>query len=177
MKTSVYIGASLDGFIARNDGDIDWLTPYSSDELFKAYVDFARDIDAIVMGSGTYEKVITFPTWPYDKPVYVLSSRLKQPPEGLQAKVLFIEMTPAQVLQHVAANGHAHAYVDGGKVIQQFLAADLIDRLIIGHVPIIIGAGIPLFGVVKHDLSFKHLRTEVFRNGVVQSYYQRERKQ
>lgn len=173
MKTSVYIGTSLDGFIARSDGNIDWLIPYGNDDLNQAYIEFAKGIDAIVMGSGTYEKVLSFPEWPYDKPVFVLSSRLETPPEGRD--VTFLSMKPRQVLDHLSSRGYSSLYIDGGKVIQAFLAEDLIDRLIIGWVPVLIGRGIPLFGALRSDLRFNHVRAEVFSNGIVQCYYERGR--
>jgi dihydrofolate reductase len=75
MKTTVYIGASLDGFIARKDGNIDWLTGIenpSNDDF--GFGDFMRTVDAIVMGRGSFETVLTFGSWPYDRPVFVLSS-------------------------------------------------------------------------------------------------------
>ena len=67
MTTSVYIGTSLDGFIAKKDGGIEWLTQFASEEAFASYEEFTSNIDAIVIGRGTFEKVLSFPTWPYDK--------------------------------------------------------------------------------------------------------------
>lgn len=76
MKASVYIGTSLDGFIAREDGGLDWLMGFADDEAVTAYHEFMDGIDAIVIGRGTFETVMTFPEWPYEKSVFVLSSSM-----------------------------------------------------------------------------------------------------
>ena len=175
MKTSVYIGTSLDGFIARKDGAIEWLMKYQNREVGESYEEFIKDIDAIVIGRGTYEKVAEFPDWLYNKPVFVLSNSLKQLPDALKGKATLLAMKPKEVLSHLAAQGFSHAYIDGGKVIQSFLRDDCIDDLIITKVPELIGSGIPLFGDLANDLQFKHTRTDVLSNGLVKSRYERVR--
>jgi len=176
MKTFVYIGTSLDGFIARKDGDIDWLTKFANEEAFDSYKKFTAMIDAIVIGRGTFEKVLDFPTWPYDKKVFVLSNSVKQVPEELKSKLTLLAMKPAALLDYLRQKGFSGIYVDGGKVIQDFLQADLIDELIISKVPVLIGSGIPLFGFLENDLTFEHVRTEKYSNGLVRSYYERKRR-
>jgi dihydrofolate reductase len=176
MKTTVYIGTSLDGFIARKDGDIDWLTRFANDEAIHAYEEFISGIDAIVIGRGTFEKVITFPSWPYEKKAFVLSTSIKQVPDFLREKITVLSMKPKELLDYLSGNRFSSIYVDGGKVIQEFLKEDLIDKLIIAKVPVLIGSGIPLFDYLKTDLQFKHIQTQVSSNGIVRSYYERERK-
>ena len=175
MKTTVYIGTSLDGFIARKDGSIDWLVQFANDEAIQAYEEFISRIDAIVIGRGTFEKVLTFPSWPYEKKVFVLSTSIKQVPEAVREKVTVLSMNPGKLLGYLSGKGFSNIYVDGGKVIQEFLKEDLIDELIISKVPILIGSGIPLFGFLNTDLPFKHMRTEVYSNELVRSYYERKR--
>ena len=175
MKTSVYIGTSLDGFIARMDGNIDWLTQYANDDAIHAYQEFINGIDAIVIGRGTFEKILTFPSWPYEKKAFVLSTSLKQLPGTLKDKATLLSMKPKELLSYLAGMDFSSIYVDGGKVIQYFLKEDLIDDLIISRVPVLIGNGIPLFGFLNGDLKFKHMRTEIQSNGLVRSYYKRER--
>jgi dihydrofolate reductase len=85
-------------------------------------------------------------------------------------------MEPKELLSYLSGMGFSSIYVDGGKVIQGFLKEDLIDDLIISKVPLLIGNGIPLFGFLDADLQFKHIRTEVQSNGLVRSYYERDRK-
>ena len=175
MKTIVYIGTSLDGFIARKDGDIDWLTRFANEEAIYAYKEFMSRIDAIVIGRGTFEKVLTFPSWPYEKKVFVLSTTLKQVPDILKEKVTVLSMNPKELLGFLSGRGFSGIYVDGGKVIQSFLKEDLIDELIISKTPVLIGSGIPLFDYLITDLPFKHIQTQVSSNGLVRSYYERTR--
>ena len=175
MKTSVYIGTSLDGFIARENGDIGWLTQFANEEAFRDYNAFMNRIDAIVIGSGTFEKVLTFPKWPYQKKVFVLSNRLKQVPDALKEQVTLHTLQPAALLEHLSGEGFSNIYVDGGKVIQSFLKENLIDELIISRVPVLIGSGIPLFGGLTDDLYFQHIQTEVYANGLAKNYYERKR--
>lgn len=176
MKTWVYIATSLDGYIARENGDIDWLMSIENptDDDF-GYKDFISSIDGIVIGRGTYEKVLTFPSWPYDRKVYVLSTTLKSVPEPLKDKITLLSMKPKEVLAHLSSQGHAGLYIDGGKVIQGFLRDDCIDEMIITKIPVLIGSGIPLFGNLPADMQFKHLHTQVYPNGLVKSHYRRLR--
>ncbi len=176
MKTTVYIGTSLDGFIARKDGNLDWLAQFESEEIRDSYTEFASTIDAIVIGRGTFEKVLTFPAWPYEKKVFVLSASMKQVPEELKGIVAILAMKPKALLSHLSKEGLSSIYVDGGKVIQNFLNDDCIDELIITKLPVLIGSGISLFGHLDDDLQFNHMRTKVYANGLVQSHYERERK-
>jgi dihydrofolate reductase len=174
MKTIVYIGTSLDGFIARTDGEIDWLVQFANDEANRAYEELTGRIEAIVIGRGTFEKVLTFPSWPYDKKVFVLSSSIKKAPDPISQKVTILSMKPRELLIHLSDLGYSSIYVDGGKVIQDFLKEDLINELIISKAPVLIGSGIPLFGELDADLTFKHIRTEACSNGLVRSCYKRE---
>jgi dihydrofolate reductase len=173
MKTIVYIGTSLDGFIARKDGGIDWLVKFEK-PVRGDYGKFISKIDAVVMGRGTFEKVLTFPSWPYDQKVFVLSTKIKQVPAKLRGKVTVLSMKPKALLKYLSNEGFSNIYVDGGKVIQSFLVEDCIDEMIITKAPVLIGSGIPLFGDLDHDLPLKHIRTKIFSNGLVKSHYKRK---
>ncbi len=175
MKTSVYTGSSLDGFIARKDGEIDWLVKFANDEAIQSYEEFMSRIDAIVIGRGTFEKVLTFPSWPYQKKVFVLSTTINEIPEMARNKITILSMQPNELLSYLSKEGFLNIYVDGGKVIQGFLKEDLIDELIISKVPVLIGSGIPLFDFNEEDLRFEHQQTKVQSNGLVRSYYERKR--
>ena len=176
MKTIVYIGTSLDGFIARANGNFDWLTQFADNDAIHAYEEFMNRIDAIVIGRGTFEKILTLPSWPYTKKTFVLSTSLKQLPGSLKGKATLLSMKPKEMLSHLSDIGFSSIYLDGGKVIQGFLKEDLIDDLIISTVPVLIGNGTSLFGFLSADLQFKHIKTEVQSNGLVRSYYKREDK-
>jgi dihydrofolate reductase len=170
MKASVFIGTSVDGFIARANGDLDWLPPGGGEE--HGYDAFMATVDALVIGRKTFEKVLTFDTWPYDvKPVFVLSSRTLAP-APLGAMMERMSGAPAEIVSQLAARGFRHVYVDGGITIQRFLRAGLIQRLIITRVPVLIGSGIPLFGVTQRDIPLKHIATRQYASGLVQSEYE-----
>jgi dihydrofolate reductase len=171
MTVSVFIGTSLDGFIARPNGDFDFL-PADGGEPH-GYNEFIASVDAIVIGRNSFEKVLTLGPWPYgDKRVVVLSSR----PIDLSAAVggLVEQMagTPAEVVSRLAASGANHLYIDGGITIQGFLRAGLVERLIITRVPVLIGDGIPLFGSLPHDIQLRHVGTRQYPSGLVSSEYQ-----
>jgi dihydrofolate reductase len=172
IRGSVYIATSLDGYIARANGDLDWLpgangTPTDEDYGYHA---FMETVDVIVMGRHTYEKVLSFDGWPYpDHKVVVLSSR--DLPIPAEASVERLALDPPQVAAYLAAQELTHMYVDGGNTIQRFLNARLIDELIITTVPVLIGDGIRLFGAVDHDIKLEHVETRQFPSGLVQSRY------
>jgi len=169
MKTSVFVGTSLDGFIARKDGAFDFL-PTGGGEPH-GYEEFMASVDALVIGRMTYETVLAFDEWPYGgKPVFVLSTRTLAPaPSGALVERLSGE--PAEIVSTLSARGVGHAYVDGGVTIQRFLRAGLIDRLVVTRVPVLIGEGIPLFGSLSKDIPLRHVATRQFSSGLVQSEY------
>jgi dihydrofolate reductase len=170
MTVSVFIGTSLDGFIARPDGDLDFL-PEGGGEPH-GYNEFIASVDAIVLGRKSFEKVLTFEPWPYgDKRVVVLSSR---PVDLTAARGGVVEQmagAPAEIVSQLATSGAHHLYIDGGVTIQGFLRAGLIQRLIITRVPVLIGDGIPLFGTLPRDIPLRHVGTRQYPSGLVSSEY------
>jgi dihydrofolate reductase len=165
----VFIGTSLDGFIARPNGDLDFLPPGGGEP--HGYHEFMATVDALVIGRKTFETVLAFDAWPYgEKPVFVLSTRPLAPaPAGAVVERLSGE--PADIASQLDARGIAHVYVDGGVTIQRFLRAGLIQRLIITRVPVLIGDGIPLFGATPRDIALTHVATRQYASGLVQSEY------
>ncbi len=170
MKVSVFIGTSVDGFIARTDGGLDWL-PSGGGESH-GYDEFFESVDAVVIGRKTFETVLGFESWPYGtKPVIVLSTRMAQAkvPEGANCEVM--SGSPAQVVARLAERGVSHIYVDGGATIRGFLEAGLVEDLTITRVPVLIGDGIPLFGPLPKDIRLQHLATRSYSSGLVTSQY------
>jgi dihydrofolate reductase len=170
MKASVFIGTSVDGFIARANGALDFLPPGGGEP--HGYEEFIATVDALVIGRNTFEVVLKFDTWPYgNKPVFVLSTHELAPaPSG--AVVEQLSAAPKEIVLQLEARGFQHAYVDGGITIQRFLQAGLIQRLIITRVPVLIGEGIPLFGALPHDVRLHHVATRSYSSGLVQSEYE-----
>ena len=180
MRASVYIATSLDGFIARSDGDLDWLDeageevePESEEDY--GYQAFMDTVDVLVMGRHTFEKVLTLGPWPFEsKRVVVLTSRPLMVPDDLRPVIEVMSGTPEEIAAHLQESGAEHIYVDGGRTIQRFLEAGLIQRLIITRVPVLIGSGIPLIGQLSKDVRLRHLATRSYANGFVQSEYEIE---
>ena len=169
MMVSVFVGTSVDGFIARPNGELDFL-PADGGEPH-GYDEFIASVDTLVIGRKTFETVLGFGVWPYaDKRVVVLSSR----PVDLSAARGAVEQMagpPAEIVSRLTAAGAQHLYVDGGLTIQGFLRAGLVGRLIVTRVPVLIGAGIPLFGALPQDIRLNHIATRSFPSGLVQSEY------
>jgi dihydrofolate reductase len=176
MSIHVFIATSLDGFIATSDGGVDWLDEIPNPEKSDyGYAGFMSGIDAIMMGRNTFEKVLSFGGWPYDKPVFVLSNSLESVPEKVKGLAEIISGDPGALIQQLEERGIRNLYVDGGKVVQSFLEKDLVDELIITRIPILLGEGIPLFGTISRRLKFRHLKTETFNDSLVQTHYERVR--
>ena len=168
-NASVFIGTSVDGFIARLNGDFDFL-PADGGEPH-GYAEFMETVDALVIGRKTYETVLAFEAWPYGKkPVFVLSTRSLAPAPG-DAVVEHMSGDPAEIASQLETRGINHVYVDGGITIQGFLRAGLIQRLIITLVPVLIGDGVPLFGPLSHDVRLEHVTTRYYPSGLVQTEY------
>lgn len=168
MKASVFVGTSVDGFIARVNGALDFLPAQPEPH---GYDEFMASVDALVLGRNTFEIVLGFGGWAYGaKPVFVLSTRPLPPvPEG--AVVERMSGEPAAILAELEGRGIGHVYVDGGITIQRFLRAGLIQRLVVTRVPVLIGSGIPLFGELPRDVLLRHVATRQYASGLVQSEY------
>jgi dihydrofolate reductase len=169
----VFIATSLDGYIARPDGDIDWLLQRDDPAEDHGYAAFIADIDVIVMGRGSYEKVSSFDSWPYALPVLVLSQQLADTPvpDTLLKKVRFSGLSPRDAMNDLARQGVRRVYVDGGQVVQSFLREGLIEDMVITTVPVLIGDGRPLFGALPRDQGLALVSSRSFPSGLVQSTY------
>ena len=170
MKASVYIALSLDGFIARSDGDVSWLDSYSADCGFSEFFD---SVDVLVMGRHSFEKVLSFDVgWPYgDKRVVVLSHSGVEIPSHLRHTTEQLAGPPPEVAANLAQRGFNHLYIDGGATIRGFLDAGLVDSIILTRVPLLLGSGIPLFDGLQGELVLDHITTRTFDGGLVQSEY------
>jgi dihydrofolate reductase len=171
MKLSVFCGVSVDGFLARPDHALDFLDAGGQEP--HGFEEFYGSVDVVVIGRKTFEVVLGFGGWFYGKkPVVVLSSR---PIDFSSIKDGVVEQMsgePAEIVKQLSARGLEHAYIDGGITIQRFLAAGVIDRLVITRVPVLIGEGIPLFGPVPRDIGLRHVETRCYNGGLVQSEYE-----
>lgn len=175
MQASVFIATSLDGYIARKDGNIDWLIAASNPEDPEdyGYKAFSDTVDCMVMGRGTMEIALSFEAWPYEgKRVIVLSNTLTEVPAELMGKIELYSGSLVALAEKLQTEGCQRLYIDGGKTIQSFLNENLITDMIITQIPILIGEGLPLFGKTNRDIQLKHISTQSFPIGFVQSTYE-----
>ena len=147
MRVIAYMAQSLDGYIAGPEGELDWLEEIDNPEGSDlGFAEFMAGIDALLMGRNTFEKVLTFGFWPYDKPVYVASNSLKEIPADLEGKAFLISGTLAEMLAFLSEEkGVQNLYLDGGKLIQSALRLDLLNEMTVTTLPVMLGEGIPLF--------------------------------
>jgi dihydrofolate reductase len=171
MKATVFVGTSIDGFIARRNGDFDFL-PAGGGEPH-GYDEFMASVDVLVIGRNTFEKVLTFETWPYaGKRVVVLSSRAIESSAVRRAAVEVMCGSPVEIVARLEASGATNAYIDGGITVQGFLREGLIQRIVVTRVPVLIGEGIPLFGSLPRDVKLRHILTTTYQSGLVKSEYE-----
>jgi dihydrofolate reductase len=164
----------MDGYLARKNGDFEWLAVFADEKANKAYESFLLGMDAMVIGRKTFEAVLKFPIWPYQKDVFVLSNTLRELPQNFGEKVSIHSLRPAELIAFLKERGIGAICVDGGQVIQDFLRAGLIDEMIISTVPVLIGSGIPLFSAIDRDIAFILTRSEAQQNGLVRNHYTRK---
>ena len=176
-KNSIYLGISLDGNIADRAGGLEWLDMVPNPEGDDmGYYDFMDRIDALVMGRKTFETVDGFDVeWPYQKPVFVLSSSLTELPKKYEGMAFLVEGKLSEVLDTIHQRGYLRLYIDGGITVQQFLREDLIDEMILTQIPILLGGGVSLFGELSQQLKFRLVASHVHLNQLVQSHYVRMR--
>ncbi len=177
MKVSVYVAQSLDGFLAKSNGDISWLDkkadPNSSEDY--GFANFLSSVDCLVMGRKTFEKVVSFGVWPYASvDVIVLSKSLKELPTGFTERAEVYDKSLGELFQLLEEKKYKHIYVDGGQTIQSFLLAGKITDIILTTIPVILGDGIPLFRTLPKEVWLQHISTKSYKRGFVQSRYQVE---
>lgn len=176
-KNKVFIAMSLDGYIADQNGGIDWLHSIPNpDNIDMGYSEFISQTDALIMGRTTFETVCAFDiNWPYQKPVFVLSNSLTRIPDKYKDKAVLIKGTLKSILEQIHKKGYYSLYIDGGRTIQGFLKEDLIDELTITIIPYLLGGGIPLFAELPKKLDFECVDSKIYLKQVVQNYFVRKR--
>ncbi|MGP6088992.1 dihydrofolate reductase family protein [Antarctobacter jejuensis] len=169
----VFIAMSLDGYIAREDGGLDWLMKQDTAGEDHGYNAFIARMDGLVMGSNTFRTVLNFDAWPYDLPVVVASQTMTEDdiPAALRDRVSLSRAEPANLMTDLAARGWQRAYIDGGALIQSFLRAGLIADMTVTLIPILLGAGRPLFGPLVTDLDLSLEEVRSFPSGLISTRY------
>ncbi len=168
-KISIYIAASIDGYIARKDGGLDWLEyGHAGDEDY-GFKKFINGIDALVLGRNTYEVVSSFSEWPYKgKRVIVLSNTLKEVRK--EAELFCGQLTDLASMLH--SEGIMHVWIDGGITVSRFLEAGLVDDITISVIATVLGSGIPLFSTMNREHKCHLVSTQSYPSGLVQLKYE-----
>jgi len=181
MKCSVYIATSTDGYIATPDGGVDWLHTVgnleadmgSEDMGFRSFMD---SIDCMIMGRKCMEMIssmnLTTEQWPYgDIRIVVLSNTIKEPPKNLRGKIEMYSGDIQELIIKLESSGFKHAYVDGGSTITSFINLKLINEMTITTAPVLLGAGISLFGKINNSVKLEKAKASTFSNDFIQARY------
>ena len=168
LRASAFLATSLDGFIARSDGGLDWLLQRGETLADTGFDDFFAAVDSMMLGRNTYDIVRDFDEYPYTgKRVLVLSTSL----ESVDWPDATVHRSMDDALATLRSENRSHVYVDGGTVVQQFIRAGMLDDLTVSIAPVLIGSGIPLFGAVDTDVPLELTSTRDLGSGFTQSTY------
>lgn len=172
-KVVVFLGISLDGFIAGPGGDLSWLSECAKESSAETGYDaLMAQTDALVLGRNTYDSVLRFNEWPFgSKPVYVLTHRPLAPVHGECA----LQGSIKEALRTVQASGAKSIYLDGGEVVQQALQLNLVNELVLSWVPVVLGSGIRLFAEGLTPSRWRLMQSRPFQSGMVQASYRNAR--
>ena len=172
VKGSVFVATSVDGYLARPDGGLDWLPQGEQPDEDYGYAEFYGAVDVVVMGRRTFETASSFSRWPYTgKTVVIWSRGPVSIPAALEGDIQVSRLPARELMGQLEKTGYRHAYVDGGLTIQSFLAEGLVQGLTITRVPVVLGTGIPLFGPLERDIKLRRVATTAFPDGLVQTRY------
>ncbi len=181
MKCSIFIATSADGYIATQDGSIDWLYTAGNPEIEMGpvemgFTDFIASVDCMIMGRKCMDMIASMnlsrEQWPYgDIPVFVLSNSISEAPLNLRDKVEIYSGPIPDLLERLNNKGYQHAYIDGGATITAFLNLKLINQMTITKVPVLLGEGIPLFGKINSNIKLEESKAKAFPNDFIQIQY------
>ncbi|HMV76829.1 MAG TPA: dihydrofolate reductase family protein [Leptospiraceae bacterium] len=173
IKYSVFIAVSADGYIAGKDGALEWLSAVSREGEDYGYLEFFSTVDTLVMGRNTYEKVLSFGDWPYEKKDCIVLTKEKLKPR-FNEKIM--NASPIELDHILQKEEKRKVYLDGGKLISSFLAAGFVDEIILSVIPVLLGEGIPLFHPNSGMQALKLMHVKSFESGLVQMKYAIHRK-
>ena len=172
-KVILYIAMSLDGFIARSNGAIDWLSPFENKNEDYGYAEFYKNIGAVIMGNNTYKQTLSFPEFPFKgKNCFVFT---RNPIKAKDEHVAFVNTEVKGFIKHLRVKGKKNIWLVGGAaMVAEFLKCDAIDEFIISVIPVLLGEGIPLFRGNHDEKAVSLIGVKSFKSGVVQLHYKRK---
>ena len=170
----LYIAVSLDGYIARVDGGVDWLNGFTMPGEDYGYAAFYKSVDCIVMGSRTYQQVLDFGDWPYPGKMSIVFTHRESRTD--REDIEFSSGDVELILQNIKARGYDSIWLlGGGYLVRAFMTKGLVDEYIISIIPLILGEGIALFNPVKLEERLEFVEALTFPDGLVQLHYKRAR--
>lgn len=168
LRTSAFVATSLDGFLAREDGSIDFLDAVTVPDEDYGFAEFMGSVDTLLVGRATYDTVLGFDEWPFDgKRVFVRTRR----PESPRHDERFVRGEPLELLETLARAGARHVYVDGGETIRAFVRDGALDSLTLSIVPVVLGSGRRLFEAPLPTTRLVLEDARTYASGLVQMRY------
>lgn len=176
-EIKLFIAQTLDGYIARADGALDWLDELASPQGEDyGYANFLTTISTIIMGRNTYQQILSFGVdWPYAEQKTIIFTTNKTMEVSTPNTEISDELN-TQYVQKIKDSAQGNIWiVGGGKLIQSFLAIDAIDEMIISQVPRILGQGIRLFPEGTKETPLQLVTTTNYDKGVINLKYRRRK--
>lgn len=173
-KVILYIAASLDGYIAKPNGDIDWLSIVQKQGEDYGYSEFIKTVDTVILGRKTYDKVMSMAdSFPHEGKDWYVITREERPPEG---RIKFYNGKIQDLMAELKSHEGSNIFIDGGaELINELMKNDLIDEFIISIIPVFLGNGIRLFKDYRPEMKLKLINGKTYDSGLVQMYYVRSR--
>jgi dihydrofolate reductase len=174
-KIIVNIATSADGYVARPDGNLDWLTERPAPKGFYGLPEFERSTDAKILGRKTFDRSLQLGARFGAGRVHYVFSR-QPPPASVPAGVHFVTEPIAAFAERLRTEVGKNVWMmGGGEIIGAFLDEGAIDEFIITVVPTFIGEGVPLVAPRRRDVELRSLGVQEFPDGVVQLHYEVQR--
>ena len=162
-KVTVYIASSLDGYIAKENGSVDWLP----ENVESGYDVFYKSIDTVIIGKTTYDQILTFGKYPYkDKKSFVFTRANQDKNENVE----FLFNTEKFIEDGFPDAGENIWLVGGAQIIASFLKNKAIDEIIISFIPVLLGKGIPLFKDIENQIKLEFIKTKKYGQ-LVETHY------
>ena len=182
MQCSAFIASSADGYIATEEGGVEWLELAGNtqvdmvDQEDMGFAAFMATIDCMIIGRKCMEKLSNFDLspeqWPYgDRRIIVLSKTLAELPDNMKRRAELYGGEIHPLIERLTHDGLTHAYVDGGTTITSFINLQLMTQLIVTQVPVLLGKGLPLFGELNNTTQLRQAQAHVYPNDFIQTRY------
>ena len=171
-KLILYIATSLDGYIAKPNDDLSFLSIVQKDGEDYGYSEFVSSIDTVILGRKTYDGIMAVvDEFPHMDKISYIITRTERPSIG---NINFYNGTLNSLVKKLKSEKGKNIFIDGGaEIVHELLKANLIDEFIISIIPILVGDGIKLFADGRPELKLKLVTLKKFETGLIQMHYER----